>query len=291
MSTSPPELRGVFEAHLVAKTHNTQAVYLRCLQCLESWADGEGLDLTRLQTAELMRFLAEEARHCSSSTIHVRRAALRAFYASLEEAGIIECSPAEKLRLAALERFSSTGPVAYVTDEAIDALRGQATKLGPVHSLTICMLHETPASVSRIARLSNADFAESTKGKTYAILGKSAASCAPWPISAQARDAVDALRGEDDARLISPQTKNPNVYMVRAAVEQTRADAGVQTPNLIDALKNAHRRREREICERLRIEPANFLYYRRTLLKDLRSWRGSERINPDRRRRLAGSLI
>lgn len=71
------------------------------------------------------------------------------------------------------------------------------------------MLHETPASVSRIARLSRADFAEEgTKGKTYAILGKNAARCAPWPISGQARDAIDALRGEeDDARLISPQTK------------------------------------------------------------------------------------
>jgi hypothetical protein len=98
------------------------------------------------------------------------------------------------------------------------------------------VLHETPASVSRIARLSSADFAEDTKGKTYAILGKNAARCAPWPISGQARDAVDTLRGEeDDARLISPQTKNPNVHMVRAAVEQTRADADVQTPNLIAA--------------------------------------------------------
>lgn len=35
------------------------------------------------------------------------------------------------------------------------------------------MLHETPASVSWIARLSRADFAEEgTKGKTYAILGR-----------------------------------------------------------------------------------------------------------------------
>jgi len=114
------------------------------------------------------------------------------------------------------------------------------------------MLHETPASVSRIARLSRADFAEEgTKGKTYAILGKNAARCAPWPIRGQARDAIDALRGEeDDARLISPQTKNPNVHMVRAAVEQTRADADVQTPNLIAALKNVHRRRKRALCER-----------------------------------------
>ena len=38
------------------------------------------------------------------------------------------------------------------------------------------MLHKTPASVSRIARLSRADFTEEgTKGKTYAILGKNAA--------------------------------------------------------------------------------------------------------------------
>jgi len=270
MSTSPPELRGVFEAHLLAKTQGTQAVYLRCLQCLASWAESEGLDLTRLQTAELMRFLAEEARHCSSSTIRVRRAAIRAFYASLEEARIINFSPAEKLRLVAFERFSSAGPVAYVTDETIGALREHALKLGPIHSLTICMLHETPASISRIARLSGADFAEGTKRKTYAILGKNAARCAPWPISGQARDAVDALRGgEDDARLISPQTKNPNFNMIRAAVEQTRADADVQTPNLIAALKNAHRRRERELCEQLRIEPRDFLAYRRVLLKDM----------------------
>jgi hypothetical protein len=131
----------------------------------------------------------------------------------------------------------------FVARQASSQPRPQPHKRGRV-SLTICVLHETPASVSRIARLSRADFAEEgTKGKTHAILGKNAARCAPWPISGQARDAIYALRGEeDDARLISPQTKNPNVHMVRAAVEQTCADADVQTPNLIAALKNAHRR-------------------------------------------------
>jgi hypothetical protein len=158
--------------------------------------------------------------------------------------------------------------VAFVADEAIATLREHAQELGPVSSLAICMLHETPASVSRIARLSVNDFAEGRDGKAFAVLGKSASSCVPWPISAQVRDAVNALRGEH-ARLISPQTKNPNFHMVRTAVEQTRARAGIQTPDLVAALKYSHRRREREFCRQVRIEPAGFREYRRRLLHGL----------------------
>lgn len=56
------------------------------------------------------------------------------------------------------------------------------------------MLHETPASVRRIAALSITDFAHDGKGKTFAILGQSTTANTPWPISQQILDAVEALR-------------------------------------------------------------------------------------------------
>jgi hypothetical protein len=80
------------------------------------------------------------------------------------------------------------------------------------------MLHETPASVRRIAGLSITDFAQDGNGKTFAILGQSTTSNAPWPISQQIIDAVEALRSHHP-RLISPPTKNPNVLLVKDAIE------------------------------------------------------------------------
>jgi len=78
-----------------------------------------------------------------------------------------------------LVRGSANETPASSARQASSQPRPQPHKRGR-ESLTICMLHETPASVSRIARLSCAYLAEEgTKGKTYAILGENAASCAP----------------------------------------------------------------------------------------------------------------
>lgn len=88
---------------------------------------------------------------------------------------------------------------------------------------------------------------------------------APWPITQQTFDAVEALQS-DHHRLISPLTKNPNILMVKAALEQTRLSAGIQTPNLAGALKNVHRRRERELYTQLRLQPSSLLGYQRKLL-------------------------
>jgi hypothetical protein len=58
--------------------------------------------------------------------------------------------------------------------------------------------------------------------------------------------------------------------MVKAAIEQTRMRAGVQTPNLAGALKHFYRCAERELCTQLRLEPRNFQNYKRTLLPGLK---------------------
>jgi integrase len=269
MTELPASLRTLFQTHLASKSPNTQGVYMTSLQHLETWAQRDQLDVVQLQTADLERFLAEEGRRYSSATIHVRRAALRAFYESLEDAGIIELDPAYKLRLASIDHLASTGPVAYLTDEVITGLREHALQLGPVSSLAICMLHETPAAVRRIARLSITDFAQDAEGKTYAILGQSTTSLTPWPISQQILDAVEALRS-DHPRLISPLTKNPNILMVKAAIEQTRLSAGIQMPNLPGALKHAHRRRVQALCAQMRLRSNGLLRYQRMHLKGMK---------------------
>jgi hypothetical protein len=131
------------------------------------------------------------------------------------------------------------------------------------------MLHETPASVRRIAGLATTDFARDARGKPYAILGQSTRTTAPWPISRQTLDAVETLQS-DHHRLISPLTKNPNILMVKAAIEQTRLSTGIQTPNLAGALKNVHRRRERELCTQLRLQPGGLLRYQHKLLDHMK---------------------
>jgi site-specific recombinase XerD len=261
---TPP--RTLFQRHLASKSPNTQRVYLTSFQRLETWADRNQLDIVQLQTADLERFLAEEGRRHSSATIEVRRAALRAFYRCLENADLIELDPSDKLRLAPLDHLASIGPVAYLSNEAITRLREHALQLGAVSSLAICMLHETPATVTRIAGLTTDDFAQDARGKTYATLGQSTTTNAPWPISQQILGAVETLRS-DHLRLISPLTKNPNILMVKSAIEQTRLSAGVQTPNLAGALKHVYRRRERELCTRLRLQPSSLSRYKRPLVK------------------------
>jgi Phage integrase, N-terminal SAM-like domain len=269
MTQPPIGHRTLFQTHLASKSPNTRRIYETTLQRLETWAQRNELDLVQMETADLERFLAEEGRRYSSATIQVRRAALRAFYGSLEDAGMIELDPAYKLRLALIDHLASTGPVAYLTDEAVAGLREHALRLGPISSLAICMLHETPASVRRIASLSITNFAQDGKGQTYAILGRSTATNVPWPISRQILNAAEALRSEHP-RLISPLTKNPNVLLVKDAIEQTRLSAGIQTPNLPDALKHAHRRRVQALGAQMRLESRSLLRYQRTLLRDMR---------------------
>ncbi len=178
-----------------------------------------------------------------------------------------ERSPADRLRLASIDHLAAAGPVEYLAEETVSHLREHALKLGPVSSLAICMLHETPASLRRIAGLAATDFARDRDGEAFAMLGQSRRSQAPWPISQQILDAVEALKSEHH-RLISPRTKNPNIPMVKTAVEETRLAAGVDAPKLVEALKNVHRRRQRELCASVRLEPIGFLRYRRALLKD-----------------------
>jgi Phage integrase, N-terminal SAM-like domain len=267
--TSPSTQRcALFQTHLASKSPETQRIYLTTLQRLEAWAERDELDIVQLQTADLERFLAEEGRHYSSATIQVRRAALRAFYNSLENAGVIELDPAYKLRLAPIDHLASTGPIEYLTGEEITRLREHALRLDPISSLAICMVHETPASVRQIAHLVTTDFARDRYGEPFAILGRNATTKTPWPISQQILDAVEALRG-NQPRLISPHTKNPNIAMVKEAIERTRLSANTQTPNLVDALKHEHRCRVQELSAAVRLTPSGLRRYQRMLLAEM----------------------
>ena len=247
MTVSPGRQRELLQQHLIDKSPDTRRLYLASLASLQRWADRDELDLAQLKTPDLERFLSEEGRRYSRATVQIRRAALRAFYRALEDAGILERSPADRLRLASIDHLAAAGPVEYLAEETVSHLREHALKLGPVSSLAICMLHETPASLRRIAGLAATDFARDRDGEAFAMLGQSRRSQAPWPISQQILDAVEALKSEHH-RLISPRTKNPNIPMVKTAVEETRLAAGVDAPKLVEALKNVHRRRQRELC-------------------------------------------
>jgi hypothetical protein len=80
----------------------------------------------------------------------------------------------------------------------------QPWSAGAVHSLAICMLHQTPISISRGACLAITDFAEDPQGRSFAILGRTPTTQTPWRIGQQARES---------GRLISPHTKNPNLLL------------------------------------------------------------------------------
>lgn len=240
---APPatSLSANFQAHLAGKSPRTQEVYLASLERLTRWAQRNELDLITAQTPDLERFLADEVRSYASATIHVRRAAIRAFYAHLMKEGIVESNPASGLHIASTESIATVhGPVEYLTDEEITRLRQHALKRGAVCSLAICMLHETPATLRQIARLGIADFARDTGGRSFAILAQKTAAKTPWPVSQQAIDAVEALNN-GSPRLISPLTRNPNLALVQREVQEARLSAGVQIPDVVIALKRAHR--------------------------------------------------
>jgi hypothetical protein len=75
--------------------------------------------------------------------------------------------------------FASSQPIAYLTDEDIAHVRATAQELGAVHSLVVCLLHEPPITIAGVARQSLADLAEDRTGKTFVILGRTAASRTP----------------------------------------------------------------------------------------------------------------
>jgi hypothetical protein len=100
------------------------------------------------------------------------------------------------------------------------------------------------------------------------LVGRTAASKTPWPISDQARRAIDTLR-TNHARLISPLTNNPNLLKVRQTLEQTRAHSKIEIADLAAALKGTQRREERELCEELRVQPRRLAEYARRLLPNL----------------------
>jgi site-specific recombinase XerD len=268
MSAPATRRHAIFEAHIASKRPTTRATYLRGLQRLEAWAEREARDPEHLQTADLERFLAEEARQYARSSINVRRAALRTFYQCLHEAGLVDNDPTHQLERVSTDHLSSSQPIAYLTDADLGQLRTHAEELGPTHSLTICLLHETPLGIAGIARLSVDDLAENPNHKTYVLVGRTVASKTPWPISDQTRRAIDALR-TNHARLISPLTKNPNLLKVQQALEQTRVHSRIEIADLAAALKGTQRRKERELCEELRVQPRRLAEYARRLLPNL----------------------
>jgi hypothetical protein len=100
------------------------------------------------------------------------------------------------------------------------------------------------------------------------LVGRTAASKTRWPISDQARRAIDALR-TSHARLISPLTKNPNLLKVRQALDQTRVHSRIEIADPAAALKGTQRREERELCEELRVQSRRLAEYGRRLLPNL----------------------
>jgi site-specific recombinase XerD len=268
---APPTsaLSANFHMHLAGKSPETRRVYLASVERLTTWAQRNGLSPIALQAEDLQRFFAEEARSYASATVQVRRAAVRAFYEHLRNEGIVESNPASDVRLASVDRLASLrGPVEYLTDTDITRLRQHARRRGAISNLAVCMLHETPASVRQIARLTIADFAQDAKGRPFAILGQTATTKTPWPISQQALNAIETLH-TDSLRLISPHTRNPNLRIVKVEIQEARLSAGVQTPEVAAALKRAHRRRVQQLCAHVRLTPSGFARYQRMLLPKL----------------------
>lgn len=266
MTPTAAQLREIFAASIATKQPSTQAIYLRSLEHLQHWANTQRLHLTTIQQPHLERFFAEEAREYSRATLQLRLSALRVFYRALGRAGICENDPTQQLP--SIDIAKSTRPATYLDHDALLQAREHAAKIGPVHSLTICLLHETPISIARLAALSVEDFAADPSGRTFAILGRTQTSRIPWRVSEQIVDAITALRTEHP-RLISPLTKNPNLTLVRDAIEEVRVQAGIQTSNLATTLKDTHRRKEQELCNRMRLTREGFAHYQRELLQEL----------------------
>jgi hypothetical protein len=61
-------------------------------------------------------------------------------------------------------------------------------------------------------------------------------------------------------------TRNPNLALVQREVQEARLSAGVQIPDVVVALKRAHRRHVQQICAHVRLTPRSLLGYQRTLL-------------------------
>jgi site-specific recombinase XerD len=270
MTRSPTALRGVFETYLASKQPATQAAYLHSLSRLEAWAERETLSIETLEARDLKRFLAEEGRQSARSTINIRYAAVRAYYKSLHQAGIVKNDSSQQLQALRINRSTSSGAIADLGEDEVTYIRMRAKQLGAIHSLAVCLLHETPISLAGVARLTLGELAEDfNRPRTYLLLGKTTKKT-PWPITTRAREAIDALRTEHP-RLISPTTKNPNHLLVRAALEETRIDANIQAPDLAAALKGAQRRKEHELCEQLRLGRRRLAVYRRNVLPRLRA--------------------
>jgi len=264
---SSADYRLVFQARLASTTVSTRRAYMRSVDRLEHWSQREDRDVLELQPADLTRFLAEQAHDYSPATIRVCRSAIAAFYNALADAGVITANPAAERLL--LVRAVHREPAVYLDAGSLASLRRAARELGPLHSLAICLLHETPASVTAIASLTITHLAEDRHGAPYAILGRTQASRVPWPISQQAREAAVSLAERGGKRLIAPFAKNPNVRLIRAAVEEARASAQVESADLVGALKGLHRRREQLRCNQIRLQPSQFLTYRRALVDEM----------------------
>jgi site-specific recombinase XerD len=268
VTTPADTLRTIFQASVASKGAETRKAYLRSLQRLAAWAQSEGTDTEDLQAAALERFLAEEGRQYARGTLEVRLAALRAFYRYLHSIGLLDEDPTNSLSPIPPDRGFSNRPIAHLTEYDLAQLRVHAEKLGPEHSLAICLLHETPISVLGIARLSVDNLAE-RRQRTFVLLGQTPASKQPWSVSEQARRAIDALRSDDHPRLISPLTKNPNTPKVLRVLGETQTHAKVVTPDLPAALKGVQRREEQELCAQLRLKPKSLAEHRRRLLAGL----------------------
>jgi hypothetical protein len=261
-------LRDTFAAHLAGKALETQNAYLRALAELEAWAATEHLDPVALQTIDLERFLADSARTRSTASVRLQRAAIRSLYSALEFAELINHAPASRRRFVQSSLATNTRPTRSLTSDEYTSVREDAKALGPIHSLTVCLLYETPATVAAIARLQADHVLEDPASKKiYVVLGNKPT---PWAISEQAFEAISALY-TGPGRLISPTTKNPNQALVRRAVEETRLRAGIHTDDLAIALKDTYKLVEHDQCQQLRIDPKTARGYQRRLLQTLAS--------------------
>ena len=60
--------------------------------------------------------------------------------------------------------------------------------------------------------------------------------------------------------------RNPNLALVQREVQEARLSAGVQIPDVVIALKRAHRRRLQQLCAHTRLTPLSVIRYQRMLL-------------------------
>jgi len=223
---STPAAEQLVAAWLEQYRGHTAAAYRSDLTRWLSWCEQHGWDAVQAHRVQVQRWVSEQHEHYAPSTVARRLTALRSWYGWLADEGVVQGSPAARVRL--LERVPSRVPSAGLTLEQAQQLLRTAEHGNRRDALVVGLLLLMGLRASEVGQL-DADGVRHERGHLLLTVRGKGGTVHDLPVHPWLAERLTSyLHGRTSGQLLLTHSgERLTRWQVRRTVERVCKAAGV----------------------------------------------------------------